>query len=164
MQPGGPQASFAHDRPPPRRQIASYNSYADAQRAVDYLSDQKFPVERVAIVAEGLKFVEQVTGRLDSGRAALNGALSWGALGAFIGLMLGLFTPGLALATLLRGLLFGLVAGAISGFLSYSFTGGRRDFTSVSGMRADHYLVMVDEESSEQASGILAGMPAGASR
>src|SRR5215210_4945904 len=39
----------------PRRVIASYNSYAEAQRAVDYLSDERFPVERVSIVAEDLR-------------------------------------------------------------------------------------------------------------
>ena len=31
----------------PRRVVATYSSYADAQRAVDFLSDRKFPVERV---------------------------------------------------------------------------------------------------------------------
>ncbi len=45
----------------PRRVIASYDSYAEAQRAVDYLSDNSFPVERLSIVAEDLRFVEQVT-------------------------------------------------------------------------------------------------------
>lgn len=41
----------------PRRTVAVYASYAEAQRAVDYLSDRKFPVQRVAIVAEGLRLV-----------------------------------------------------------------------------------------------------------
>lgn len=59
-----------------RQTVASYPTYAEAQRAVDYLSDQKFPVERAAIVAEGLRFVEQVTGRLNWGRALLNGAVA----------------------------------------------------------------------------------------
>ena len=46
-----------------RRAIASFSSYADAERAVDYLVDKRFPVQRVAIVGRGLKLVEQVTGR-----------------------------------------------------------------------------------------------------
>ena len=54
-----------------RQTVASYDTYAEAQRAVDYLSDEKFSVEHVAIVAEGLRFVEQVTGRLNWGRALL---------------------------------------------------------------------------------------------
>ena len=63
---------------PPRRVIASYTRYEEAQRAVDYLSDEKFPVERVAIIGEGLQLVEQVTGRLTWGKAALNGVLGGG--------------------------------------------------------------------------------------
>ena len=55
----------------PRRAIASYDSYAEAQKAVDSLSDEGFPVERVSIVAEDLRFVEQVTGRRGYGQAAL---------------------------------------------------------------------------------------------
>ncbi|HZC19487.1 MAG TPA: general stress protein [Rubrobacteraceae bacterium] len=51
----------------PRRVVGSYSSYAEAQRAVDHLSDEGFAVERVSIVAEGLRFVEQVTGRVGTG-------------------------------------------------------------------------------------------------
>src|SRR5687768_17082866 len=74
-----------------RRTIASYATYAEAQRAVDYLSDQRFPVERPAIVAEGIRLVEQVTGRLSYGRAALNGAIAGALTGAFFGFIFGLF-------------------------------------------------------------------------
>ncbi|WP_237724942.1 general stress protein [Deinococcus alpinitundrae] len=49
--------------------IATSPEYLQAQRAVDFLSDQKFLVERTAIVGEGLKIAEQVTGRLDWTRA-----------------------------------------------------------------------------------------------
>ena len=30
--------------------VGIYNTYADAQKAVDYLSDEKFPVQNLAIV------------------------------------------------------------------------------------------------------------------
>jgi hypothetical protein len=43
---------------------------------VDRLSDVGFPVERVAIIGQDLKMVEQVTGRLNYGGAALKA--SWG--------------------------------------------------------------------------------------
>ncbi len=36
--------------------VASFDSYNDAQQAVNYLSDRKFPVEHTAIVAEGLRY------------------------------------------------------------------------------------------------------------
>jgi hypothetical protein len=63
--------------PPPsgaRRTIATYASYQEAEQAVDLLSDERFPVNRVAIVGTGLRSVEQVVGRVTTGRAALTGA------------------------------------------------------------------------------------------
>src|SRR5690606_3069551 len=68
-----------------RRLIASYPTYAQAQRAVDMLSDQSFPVEHVSIVADGLSIVEQVTGRLGWGKSMVNGAIAGAATGALIG-------------------------------------------------------------------------------
>jgi hypothetical protein len=44
--------------------VGSYTSYLDAQKAVDYLADQQFPVHLVSIVGNDLKMVERVTGRL----------------------------------------------------------------------------------------------------
>ena len=122
-----------------RQTVASYDTYAEAQRAVDYLSDEKFSVEHVAIVAEGLRFVEQVTGRLNWGRALLNGALGGGGHRRAYRSLFGLFSVINTLATALSlafyGLLFGAVVGAIIGVVSYALTGGRRDFTSVGGCR-----------------------------
>ena len=147
---------------PSRRRVASYPNYAEAQRAVDYLSDQKFPVERVAIVGEGLRFVEQVTGRLNWFRSALGGAGAGALTGALIGFVFGLFdlvTPlisGLILA--FYGFIFGAVIGAIFGLLSYAASGGRRDFTSTSGFQAERYTIMVDDDVAEEAVQVLVGM------
>jgi len=153
-----PQPNLFPERSPPRRVLVSYSNYAEAQRAVDYLSDKGFAVQHTAIVAEGLKIVEQVTGRLDLGRAALNGALSGGTLGVIIGLFLGLFSGASSWDLALRGALFGLVFGAISGAITYALTGGRRDFTSVRGMQADKYNVMVDDEVGDEAALLLEGL------
>ncbi|MDP8930333.1 MAG: glycine zipper family protein, partial [Actinomycetota bacterium] len=57
-----------------RRSVATFNRYPDAQRAVDYLSDERFPVQHVSIVGEGLRLVEDVTGRRGYVEAALGGA------------------------------------------------------------------------------------------
>ena len=59
--PGSPDASARSAR----RTVASYSTYADAERAVDRLADHDFPVERVAIIGQDLQTVEQVTGKLD---------------------------------------------------------------------------------------------------
>ncbi len=37
----------------PKHPIASYSNYRDAEKAVDWLSDQGFAVERSAIVGSG---------------------------------------------------------------------------------------------------------------
>ena len=149
-------------QPFPRRTIASYRTYPEAQRAIDYLSDQKFPVERTAIVAEGLTLVEQVTGRLGFGRAALNGAISAGLAGLFFGWLFGLFnwiTPVLSSLTLaFYGLVFGAILGAVLGLIFHAVSGGQRDFTSVSAIQAERYNVMVDHELAEEAAQLLQQM------
>ncbi|HEV7562879.1 MAG TPA: general stress protein [Solirubrobacterales bacterium] len=144
-----------------RRVIASYPSYPEAERAVDHLSDQKFPVERVAIVARDLKLVEQVTGRMGYGGAALQGALSGALVGVLVGWLFGIFdwfNPIVAAAWLaFDGLWFGAVVGALMGLLLHALTRGRRDFASVAGITADHYDVLVDEEVAAEAARLLAG-------
>ena len=70
--------------------VASFASYAEAQRLVDKMSDQGFPVEHVRIVGENLRTVEYVTGRMDLGKAALAGAASGAWFGLLVGLLLGL--------------------------------------------------------------------------
>ena len=45
-------------------QVGSYDSYEQAQAAVDYLSDEKFAVENVTIIGTDLRMIETVTGRL----------------------------------------------------------------------------------------------------
>lgn len=142
-----------------RRTVAEFDNYADAQRAVDHLSDQGFPVERVAIVGRNLRYVEQIAGRLTTGRAALLGAAQGAALGAILGLLTGLiFTldPNPALALLvLYGIVAGAILGAIFGAISHAATGGERDFASVPAMVADRYEVQVDEEVADRAAELL---------
>ena len=58
------------------RSLGVYEQYADAQRAVDYLSDNEFPVRNCMIVGTELKQVERITGRLTYARAALAGVAS----------------------------------------------------------------------------------------
>ncbi len=142
-----------------RRTIATYDSYASAQKAVDYLSDNKFAVEKTAIVAEGLKFVEQVTGRLNWGRVIANGAGSGALTGVLISLFFGLFFGGPNLLGLvIYGLLIGVVVGIIFAVMGYTATRGRRDFSSVGGMQAERYNVMVDSDAADEAEGMLRGM------
>lgn len=66
------------------RVLQSVPDYSVAQEIVDRLSDRGFPVERVRIVGSGLRSIEQVTGRMTTGRAAGRGALA----GLWFGLLL----------------------------------------------------------------------------
>src|SRR6476619_8385275 len=78
--------------PPKGWPIGSYPTYAEAQRAVDYLSDQEFPVQQVTIVGVDLMQVERVTGRLSWPKVLGGGVLSGAWLGLFIGLVLKVFS------------------------------------------------------------------------
>ncbi|MFD9706153.1 general stress protein [Lentzea sp. NPDC059081] len=132
--------------------LASFAEYADAQRLVDRMSDDGFPVESVRIVGEGVRTVEQVTGRMTRGRAALAGAVSGAWFGVFIGLLFGLFTTGAAWGWfLLISLLIGAFWGAVFGFVAHWSTRGRRDFSSVMTLQAKRYEVHVDQAMAAQA-------------
>ena len=58
--------------------VGSYAAYAEAQRAVDLLSDRGFPLEGVGIVGRDVRLVERVTGRVTNARAAGAGAAKIG--------------------------------------------------------------------------------------
>ena len=146
--------------PPARRAVATFRSYEDAERAVDRLADQGFPVERVAIVGRDLKLVEQVTARMTYGRAALGGALSGAVVGYLIGWLFGVFNwfdPVVRSFWLaFDGLWFGAVLGALIAVLLYAASGGRRDFVAMRQLSADHFDVVVDDEVADEAQHLIA--------
>jgi hypothetical protein len=139
-------------------QVGSYDSYEQAQAAVDYLSDEKFPVENVTIIGTDLRMIEKVTGRLTWGRAIGAGAVGGAWWGLFVGLLLGIFAgSGVSwLGAVLGGLLIGLVFGALFGAVGYGATQGRRDFTSTSQIVASRYDVMCNPAHAEEARAQLA--------
>jgi hypothetical protein len=159
----GMSTHFSHtaDAPPARRVVATFRSYADAERAVDRLADRGFPVERVAIVGRDLKLVEQVIGRMTYGRAALGGAASGAVIGFLIGWLFGVFNwldPIVGSFWLaLDGLWFGAVLGALIAVLLHALGGGRRDFASTGQLSADHFDVVVDDQVADEAQRLVAG-------
>jgi hypothetical protein len=139
-----------------RQTVASYATYAEAQQAVDSLSDRGFPVEGVEIVGQDVRLVERVTGRLTNARAAAAGAASGAWFGLFIGLLVGLFTTGPEwLGLVLGGLLIGAFWGAVFGFFAHLMTRGQRDFTSVSNLVAGRYELIVPNEQAQRARELL---------
>ena len=149
--------------PATRRTIATYDSYAEAERAVDFLSDEGFPVERVAIVGSGIRLVEQVAGRVTSGRAALTGAGQGAMIGLLFALLFGLFftLPEAFLSVLIYGLVVGVLFGALFGFIGHAVQGGRRDFASATGVQAERYEVQIDEAVADRAREVIGRLPAG---
>lgn len=140
--------------------LASFTSYVEAQATVDTLADRHFEVEGLAIVARDLQVVEQVTGRQNAGRAALQGALSGAGGGALLGFFFGLFdlaTPvASGLALVFWGAIIGAVVGGLINLLSHLLMGGRRDFSSVSAMHAGHYDVIARPHTVARARQLLA--------
>lgn len=141
--------------------LAVYDDYAAAQKTVDFLSDNKFPVEQCMIVGTDLKRIERITGRLTTGRVAVGGLLSGVWLGVFIGLVLSLFTDDGSsfLVTLLACVLFGAAFGVIWALVGYAMTRGQRDFSSVTQVVATRYEVLVEHKSAAQARELLTQLP-----
>jgi uncharacterized membrane protein len=143
-----------------QRTVATFTSYGEAERAVDDLTDLKFPVQHVAIIGEDVRLVEQVIGRLGWGRAALQGAGSGAATGALVGWIFGIFSwihpliAGLTLAA--YGLVVGAIIGAIVGLILHAAQGGRHDFAAVRMMRPSRYELVVDDEVADEAEHLLA--------
>jgi heat induced stress protein YflT len=153
------ETSAVRPNEPARQVIATFDNYADAERAVDYLSDQRFEVNRVAIVGREMEYYEQVLGRLNYGGAALRGAGSGALVGALIGWIFGLLNwiqPLISAAVLAcYGLVFGAIVGALVGLLVHALQRGRRDFHSVSGLRPKYYDVVADVEVADRALQLL---------
>jgi hypothetical protein len=127
--------------------VARFDSHGGAQRLIDQLADAKFPVERIRIVGSGIRSIETVTGRRTKGRAALYGAGIGAWFGLFVALLFAMFTFGpVGWGLLLATVVFGGLFGAVAGFIGYwaGAAAGRRDFSSVRSVEADHYEVQVD--------------------
>lgn len=126
--------------------IASYATYLEAQRAVDHLSDEGFPVQHTAIVGTDLRSVEKVLGRLTYPRVALRGALSGAWFGLFVGLLLTFFSAGGAGISVIFALLIGAAFGVLWSVIAYASTRGQRDFTAVNAIMASRYTVLCSQE------------------
>ena len=131
--------------------VARFADYASAQQAVDYLSDNGFPVQRSAIIGTDLRLVENVLGRLTVGRAFVAGLASGAWFGLFVGFLFTLFSSSSWIGILLASVLVGALWGGIFGALSHALTRGQRDFTSRSSLQAGEYAVTVDAEVADEA-------------
>lgn len=147
--------AVANRRRPEGWPVGSFDSYEQAQKAVDMLSDQDFSVDGLTIVGVDLMEVERVTGRLTWGRVILGGAASGAWIGLFFGLLFGILGGGF-LVPVLTGVVMGAVFGVILGVVPYAMSGGRRDFTSQTQIVAGRYDVLCVPELARQARDAIA--------
>ncbi len=130
--------------------VGSFHTYAEAQAAVDYLSDQEFPVEELTIVGVDLMQVEKVTGRLTWGRVLGGGALSGLWFGLFVGLLFALFSPE-PMLSMLTAVVIGIIFGVIFASVGYAMTQGKRDFSSATTIVAGRYDVLCEASQAPRA-------------
>ncbi|WP_426520364.1 general stress protein [Diaminobutyricibacter sp. McL0618] len=137
--------------------IATYETYPEAQQAVDVLARADFPVAKLSIIGSDLKSVERVTGKLSWGRVAIAGAASGAWFGIFIGLLLVIFNPATSYAFVVAAVLIGAGFGTLFGVVSYAVNRRRRDYTSVAQVIATSYSVLVDPDLVNRARNLIAG-------
>lgn len=135
--------------------IGSYETYPEAQKAVDELARADFPVNQVSIVGSDLKTVERVTGKLTWGRVALAGAASGAWLGVFFGILLTLFSASISLGLIIAAVLIGAGFGMLFGLASYAINRRRRDYTSMTQVLAGRYDVVVDPQLGNRARNLI---------
>ena len=90
-----------------------YDTYDEAQKAVDYLSDHEFPVQNVLIVGTDLKQLERVTGRLTRGRVIGGRASPVPGSACSSGLIFALLDPAAQFVGVVATVAFGAVFGLI---------------------------------------------------
>jgi len=141
--------------------VGIFNSYDDAQRAVDYLSDEKFEVQNLAIVGTDLKSVERVLGRKNWGTVVAGGVQSGLSTGLLVALVLLIFLPrgGSFFALFVVALGIGIVLGIGFAALGYALSRGRRDFTSITQTVATKYEVLCEHKVAAQAREMLQNLP-----
>ena len=170
MNNGGMANLFGRTRPmdeartvPSGETVGSYTSYLDAQKAVDYLADEKFPVRHVSIVGNDLKMVERVTGKLSYPRVAMRGAMTGAWFGMFIGVMLSFFdsasNSGAPYSNIFTSILLGAALWMLFAIIGYAAQRGKRDFTSTNQVLATSYDVIVTVDVAMEARRLLAQLP-----
>lgn len=135
--------------------VASFPSYEKAQKAVSTLIAADVPARDIAIVGQGLRSVERVTGRLGYATAARSGAINGVLLGLLFSAILVIGSPSVPIQAFVGVLFVGIALGMLLSLITYSFVRRRRDFASVTQVVADRYEVNVGASSIHRARQVL---------
>lgn len=135
--------------------VASFPTYEAAQKAVSSLIAGDVPARDIAIVGQGLRSVERVTGRLGYASAARSGAINGVLLGLLFSAILVIGSPTVPMQAFVGVLFVGIAIGMLLSIITYSFVRRRRDYASVMQVVADHYEVTVSAAGIHRARQIL---------
>jgi hypothetical protein len=135
--------------------VASFPSYEGAQKAVSTLIAGEVPARDIAIVGQGLRSVERVTGRLGYAAAARSGAINGVLLGLLFSAILVIGSPSVPIQAFVGVLFVGIAIGMLLSIVTYSFVRRRRDYASVMQVVADSYEVTIAAGSVQRARQVL---------
>jgi hypothetical protein len=135
--------------------VASFSQYEQAQKAVSTLIAGDVPAKEIAIVGQGLRSIERITGRLGYAAAARSGAVNGLVLGVLFAFVFVIGSPTIAIQAFVGVLLVGIAFGMLLSIVLYSFVRRRRDYASVMQVAADHYDVRVAPSSVHRARAAL---------
>ena len=135
--------------------VASFPTYEAAQKAVSTLIAADVPARDIAIVGQGLRSIERVTGRLGYATAARSGAINGVLLGLLFSAILVIGSPAVPIQAFVGVLFVGIAIGMLLSIVTYSFVRRRRDFASVMQVMAERYEVTVGNDSVQRARQVL---------
>ena len=135
--------------------VASFPTYEAAQKAVSSLIAADIPARDIAIVGQGLRSIERITGRLGYASAARSGAVNGLLLGLLFSAILVIGSPSVPIQAFVGVLFVGIAIGMLLSIVAYSFVRRRRDYASVMQVVADHYEVTVTDNSVGRARQVL---------
>jgi xanthosine utilization system XapX-like protein len=135
--------------------VASFPTYEAAQKSVSSLIAADVPARDIAIVGQGLRSIERITGRLGYAAAARSGAVNGLLLGLLFSAILVIGSPSVPIQAFVGVLFVGIAIGMMLSIVTYSFVRRRRDYASVMQVVADHYEVTVAASSLQRARQIL---------
>jgi hypothetical protein len=123
--------------------VTSVREYEAAQKAVSTLIAGEIPARDIAIVGQGVRTVEKITGKLGYATAARSGAVNGVLIGLLLSAILVIGNPEAPIQLFVGFVFIGVAIGMIMSLITFAVVRRRRDFASVTQMAADHYEVTV---------------------
>jgi len=137
--------------------VASMREYEAAQKMVSKLIAAEVPAKDIAIVGQGIRTIERVTGRLGYATAARSGAINGLLIGLFLAAIFVLGNSAAPIQAFVGVLFVGVAVGMILSLITFAIVRRRRDYASVMQLAADHYEVTVLPASLQKARQAIGG-------